>query len=195
MKSEKWMSPAAPGHGSCPGPTFAIEPRSSSRDHDVHNTAESIINSKPEIIVSSRDIEIRALYRAEVTDRLSHLERYNSGVTRYEVGVDHELNPRQSKTSHRVTITGHGTGPTVHAEASGSDLRGALDGAVGKLEEQLRRRRDRRRVRNNRAHRAAIDPGREPTLHLVADDDTSSTPQPGSTLTSPGAAPISSRTD
>ena len=173
----------------------SVTAETSSSDHDdVNNTAESTINSKPEVIVSSREVEIHALYRAQVTDRLSRLERYNSGLTRYEVGVDHELNPRQSKTSHRVTITGLGTGPNVHAEASGSDLRDALDGAVGKLEEQLRRRRDRRRVRNNRAHRAAIDPGREPTLHLVV-HDTSSTLQPGSRLTSPGAGPLSSRTD
>jgi ribosomal subunit interface protein len=171
----------------------SVTGETSSPDHDVNNTAGSTINSKPEVIVSSREVEIHALYRAQVTERLSQLERYNSGVTRYEVGVDHELNPRQSKTSHRVTITGLGTGPNVHAEASGSDLRDALDGAVGKLEERLRRRRDRRRVRNNRAHRA-IDPGRESTLHLVV-DDTSSTPQPGSSLTSPGAGPLSSRTD
>jgi ribosomal subunit interface protein len=136
-------------------------------------------------------VETAVLYREQVTDRLGHLERYNSGVTRYEVELDHELNPRQSKTSHRVTITGRGTGRTLHAEASGTGFRAALDGAVAKLEEQLRRRRDRRRVRHDRAHRAVIEPGRGSSLHLVS-DDTPRTLEHGSTLTAPGAAPFSS---
>jgi ribosomal subunit interface protein len=130
------------------------------------------------------------LYREELSARLRHLERFNSGVTRYEVEVGHEPNPRQSKTSHRVAITGRGTGPTVHAEADGADFRAALEGAVGKLEEQLRRRRDRRRVCHDRAHRATIDPSRASALYLVP-DDAARTSQPDSTLTSPAAAPLS----
>jgi ribosomal subunit interface protein len=133
-----------------------------------------------------------ALYREQVTDRLGHLERYNSGVTRYEVELDHELNPRQSKTCQRVMIIGRGTGRTLHAEAHGTDFRAALDGAVGKLEEQLRRRRDRRRLRRDRAHRAVIEPGQASTLHLVS-DDTPRTLEHGSTLTAPGVAPLPSR--
>jgi ribosome-associated translation inhibitor RaiA len=49
-----------------------------------------------------------------------------------------------------VAITGRGTGRTVHAEAWGADFRAALDCAVEKLEEQLRRRRDRLRLRHVR---------------------------------------------
>jgi ribosomal subunit interface protein len=149
-----------------------------------------VITTEPEIVVTNRDMGMRDLYREQVTTRLRRLERYNAGVTRYEVELDHELNPRQSKTSHRVTITGRGTGRTLHAEACGTDFRAALDGAVGKLEEQLRRRRDRRRVRHDRAHRRAIESGRASSLHLVS-DDTSRTLEHGSTLTAPGAAPLS----
>jgi ribosomal subunit interface protein len=156
-------------------------------EHDTDNVGRPSINTQPEIVVTSRDFEMRDGYREQVISRLGNLERYNSGVTRYEVELDHELNPRQSKTSHRVTITGRGTGRTVHADGCGTDFRSALDGAVGKLEEQLRRRRDRRRVRHDRAHRAAIDPSGASTLHLVP-DDTSSVPRPGSTLSEPGAA-------
>jgi len=121
-------------------------------------------------VVTSHEMEERELYREQVTDRLGHLQRYNSGVTRYEVELDHELNPRQSKTSHRVRITGRGIGRTVHADGCGTDFRAALDDAVGNLEEQLRRRRDRRRVRHDRAHRSAADPGPATSLHLVPDD-------------------------
>jgi ribosomal subunit interface protein len=161
----------------------------SSAAHDTDDAGRPVINTHPEIIVTSRDFEMRDRYRAQVTDRLCNLERYNSGVTRYEVELGHEPNPHQSKTAQQVTITGRGTGPTVHAEGCGTDFRSALDGAVGKLEEQLRRRRDRRRVRHHRAHRATIDPGRAATLHLVS-DDASATPQPRPP-TSPGATPHS----
>lgn len=132
------------------------------------NDTETVINTGPEIAITSRDEETAALYREQVTVRLSHLERYNSGVTRYEVELDHEVNPRQSKTSQRVTIVGGGAIRTLHAEASGIDFRAALDGAVEKLEAQLRRRRDRRRVRHDRA-RPVTRPGRPSTLHLVQD--------------------------
>jgi ribosomal subunit interface protein len=123
---------------------------------DTDNSSEAIISVELEIVMTNHEVELHELHRDQVTDRLGHLERYDSRVTRYEVSLDHELNPRQSKMSHRVTITGRGTGPTVHADGCGTDFRAALDGAVGKLEEQLRRRRDRRRVRHDRAHRAAM---------------------------------------
>jgi ribosomal subunit interface protein len=158
-------------------------------EHDTDNVGRPSINTQPEIVVTSRDFEMRDGYREQVISRLGNLERYNSGVTRYEVELDHEPNPRQSKTSQQVTITGRGTGPTVHAEGCGTDFRSALDGAVGKLEEQLRRRRDRRRVRHDRAHPATIDPGRGSNLHLVS-NDASPTLQPRP-LTSPEAAPPS----
>jgi ribosomal subunit interface protein len=161
--------------------SFETSPTDSySQENDIDNDTETVINTEPEIAITSRNVEMLALYREQVTNRLGHLERYNSGVTRYEVELDHELNPRQSKTSQRVMIIGRGTGRTLHAEAYGTDFRAALDGAVGKLEEQLRRRRDRRRVRRDRAHRAVIEPGRASALHLVS-DDTPRTLEPGST--------------
>lgn len=122
------------------------------------------MNAALEIIISGHDMEMRNLYWKHVHDRLEHLERYNGKVSRYEVEFDHEVNPRQSKTSHRVAITGRGTGRNVHAEAWAADFRAALDCAVGKVEEQLRRRRDRRRLRHDRAQRLAIDPARASNL-------------------------------
>jgi ribosomal subunit interface protein len=117
------------------------------------------MSAELDIVVTSHKMGMRESYREQVTERLGHLERYNSGVTRYEVELDHEPNPRQSRTSHRVTITARGTGPTLHAEGSGTDIRSALDGAVGGLDEQLRRHRDRRRLRHDRTQRAVTDPG------------------------------------
>jgi ribosomal subunit interface protein len=122
-----------------------------------------VVDIEPEIRFTSHHAEMRDLYLQQINDRLSRLGRYDGRVTRYEVELDHEANPRQAETSHRVAITGRGTGPTVHAEACAADFRAALDGATGKLEEQLRRRRDRRRVRHDRAHRATVTSAPAPT--------------------------------
>ena len=106
-----------------------------------------------DIVVTGRNVEVPAHYRVHIAEKLARLERYGSHVSRivrYDVVLDHEKNPRQSKVCQRVEITGRGTGPTVRAEACGPDFRSVLDAAVGKLQETLRRSHDRRRVHHGR---------------------------------------------
>jgi hypothetical protein len=64
--------------------------------------------------------------------------------------VTHEVNKRQSKASDRVEITCHVKGPVVRAEACADDKYAALDIAMDKLLERLRRDHDRRRVHRGR---------------------------------------------
>ncbi|HWS58557.1 MAG TPA: ribosome-associated translation inhibitor RaiA, partial [Actinotalea sp.] len=64
---------------------------------------------------------------------------------RIDVEITHEKNPRQSEVSERVELTVRGKGPVVRAEASADDPYAALDAAVTKLAERLRRARDRRK--------------------------------------------------
>jgi ribosomal subunit interface protein len=106
-----------------------------------------------DIVVTGRNVEVPAHYRVHIAEKLARLERYGSHVSRivrYDVVLDHEKNPRQSKVCQRVEITGRGTGPTVRAEACGPDFRPVLDAAVAKLQETLRRSHDRRRVHHGR---------------------------------------------
>jgi ribosomal subunit interface protein len=113
-----------------------------------------------EIVVTSRNVDMSDHYRLHITHKLARMERYNSHMIRYDVSLDHENNPRQSKASQRVAIAGHGKGRTVTAEARGPDFHAALDAAVGKLEARLRRSHDRRRVHHDRHPRTAITPRR-----------------------------------
>ena len=71
-------------------------------------------------------------------------------MQRLDVVVTHEVNKRQAKGSDRVEITCHVKGPVVRAEASADDEYGALDIAMDKLLERLRRDHDRRRVHRGR---------------------------------------------
>ena len=103
-----------------------------------------------EIVVTGRNVDVSVHYRMYVADKLARLERYSSHVVRYDVVLDHEKNPRQSKVSRRVEISGRGKGPTVRGEAYGPNFHFALGVAVGRLEERLRRSHDRRRVHHGR---------------------------------------------
>jgi ribosomal subunit interface protein len=109
-----------------------------------------------DIVVKGRNVEIPDHYRVHVEDKLARLERYDRKVIRFDVELFHEPNRRQSKNCQRVEITGKGRGPAVRAEASAGDFYAALDSAVNKLENRLRRMHDRRRVHHGRRSPASV---------------------------------------
>ncbi|HKS44764.1 MAG TPA: ribosome-associated translation inhibitor RaiA [Amycolatopsis sp.] len=103
-----------------------------------------------DIVVKGRNVEVPDHYRTHVGGKLARLERYDKKVFRYDVELFHEPNRRQAKNCQRVEITGKGKGPAVRAEACAGDFYAALDAAVSKLENRLRRMHDRRRVHYGR---------------------------------------------
>ncbi|PRY43872.1 ribosome hibernation-promoting factor, HPF/YfiA family [Umezawaea tangerina] len=103
-----------------------------------------------DIVVKGRNVEVPDHYRVHVTEKLARLERYDRKVIRFDVELFHEPNRRQAKSCQRVEITGKGRGPIVRAEACAADFYAALDSAVSKLENRLRRTHDRRRVHHGR---------------------------------------------
>jgi len=103
-----------------------------------------------EIVVKGRNVEVPEHYRTHVGEKLERLQRYDKKVFRYEVELFHEPNRRQAKNCQRVEITGRGKGPTVRAEACAGDFYAALDLALNKLENRLRKMHDRRRVHYGR---------------------------------------------
>jgi len=109
-----------------------------------------------DIVVKGRNVEVPEHYRALVSEKLARLERYDKKVIRYDVELFHEPNRRQAKSCQRVEITGKGRGPAVRAEASAADFYAALDSAVTKLENRLRRTHDRRRVHYGRSRPESV---------------------------------------
>lgn len=109
-----------------------------------------------DIVVKGRNVEIPDHYRVHVEDKLARLERYDRKVIRFDVELFHEPNRRQAKSCQRVEITGKGRGPAVRAEACAGDFYAALDSAVTKLENRLRRLHDRRRVHYGRRSPASV---------------------------------------
>ncbi|WP_158892489.1 ribosome hibernation-promoting factor, HPF/YfiA family [Amycolatopsis anabasis] len=103
-----------------------------------------------DIVVKGRNVEVPDHYRTHVSEKLARLERYDKKVIRYDVELFHEPNRRQAKSCQRVEITGKGKGPAVRAEACAGDFYAALDSAVNKMENRLRKLHDRRRVHYGR---------------------------------------------
>jgi len=120
-----------------------------------------------DIVVKGRNVEVPEHYRTHVADKLSRLERYDRKVIRYDVELFHEPNRRQHKVCQRVEITGRGKGPAVRAEACAGDFYAALDGAVAKLENRLRRLHDRRRVHYGRRSPASVAQATAATAHAL----------------------------
>lgn len=103
-----------------------------------------------DIVVKGRNVEVPDHYRTHVADKLQKVERYDQKIIRIDVELFHERNPRQSENCQRVELTCVSKGPVVRAEACAGDFYSALDMAVSKLEGQLRKAADRRRVHRGR---------------------------------------------
>ncbi|MGH1563398.1 ribosome hibernation-promoting factor, HPF/YfiA family [Mumia sp. DW29H23] len=101
-----------------------------------------------EVVVKGRNCEISQRFRDYVDEKTHRIEKYDQRkkIQRVEVELTKEYNPRQSGRCERVEITLRGRGPVVRAEACSDDPLAALDKAVDKLEAQVRKVQDRKRV-------------------------------------------------
>ena len=105
-----------------------------------------------EIVVTGRHVQVSDRFRQHLDDKLAKVPQLAPRVQRLDVVVTHESNRRQSKSCDRVEITCHVKGPVIRAEACADDQYGALDVAMDKLLERLRRANDRRHVPHRGRH-------------------------------------------
>ncbi len=99
-----------------------------------------------EVVVKGRNVEIPDHFRIYVSEKLARLERFDRSIYLFDVELDHERNRRQRKNCQHVEITARGRGPVVRGEACADSFYAALESAVCKLENRLRRSKDRRKV-------------------------------------------------
>ena len=107
-------------------------------------TPEAATNA--EVVVTGRNVEIPDHFRIYVSEKLSRLERFDRTIYLFDVELDHERNRRQRKNCQHVEITARGRGPVVRGEACADSFYAALESAVCKLENRLRRSKDRRKI-------------------------------------------------
>ena len=100
-----------------------------------------------QIAVVGHHTEVNDRFRSLVSDKLAKVEQLAPSAHHIAVEVTQEKNPKLSDARERVELTVTGKGPVVRAEAAAPDRVAALDLAVEKLNERLRRARDRQKDR------------------------------------------------
>ena len=98
-----------------------------------------------EIVVVGRHTEVQERFRTHVEDKLAKVTQLSPLAQRVDVEVTRENNPKLADVRERVELTVRAKGPVIRAEAAADDRFGALDLAIDKLIERLRRSRDRRK--------------------------------------------------
>ena len=111
----------------------------------------SSMNAPVDIVVRGRHVEVSQRFRDHVTDKLGRVDRFGVNLSRIDVEVSKENNPRQSDRAFEVELTCVGRGPVIRAEATADDKYAALDVAYARLEERLRRAAERRHAKHRKA--------------------------------------------
>lgn len=98
-----------------------------------------------EIVVTGRRMQVNQKFRDVVETKMNRVTSIAPDTERAQIVVTNEGNPRQANIAKRVEITVEAGAAIVRAEASSSDEYSALDLALDKLIQRLRRIRDRRK--------------------------------------------------
>lgn len=96
-----------------------------------------------EIAIVGRHTKVSEDMRQKIFEKMEKVEALAPRATRADVHVVHERNPKHASDRERVEITVHGRG-VVRAESAAEDRYIALDGAMQKLVEQLRKLHERK---------------------------------------------------
>ncbi len=99
-----------------------------------------------DLVLNGRGAEITDRIREVARHKLARLERMEPRVTRLQVEIISERNPRLGG-AHRVEAAFDTPRRTFRAHAEASDVEAALDVLVEKLERQIRDHREKRRTK------------------------------------------------
>lgn len=130
------------------------------------------MNAPVDIVVRGRHIDLSQRFREHVVDKLERIDRFGVVLSRVDVEVSKESNPRQADRAFEVELTCVGKGPVIRAEATASDKYAALDLAYGRLEERLRRAGERRHAKDRRVPEPVLGLGGEAAGATEEADDT-----------------------
>ncbi|MCU1675725.1 MAG: ribosomal protein [Frankiales bacterium] len=109
-----------------------------------------------DIVVKGRHVEVSEKFRRTASEKLAKLDRFDAHVTRIDVELIEEHNPRLADMKDRVELTCISKGPVIRAEAASSDPIAALDLALERLQARLRKAGDRRHIHHGRRTPASV---------------------------------------
>lgn len=138
-----------------------------------------------DIVVKSRHHEVTDRFRRHVMEKLAKVQEMDGKAISLTVVLGEEKNPRLAEQKDRIELTLDCPGPVIRAEATAGDPYSALDLATAKLQAQIRKAKDRRKIHRNRKAiaesikhlpaMADLPPGTEPLL--TADGATNDNPE------------------
>jgi ribosomal subunit interface protein len=138
-----------------------------------------------DIVVRGRHTDVADRFRGHAQDKLAKVVKLDTKVSRIDVEVCEEHNPRLADQRSRVELTCRTRGPVIRAEACAPDPYAALDLASTRLEARLRKAADRRRVHHGirtpvSVATATASLNGAPAAAVVAGEpDEDTTPDPG----------------
>ena len=127
-------------------PSMSMQSVDATRSTMVDQADEPHDAPRAEVVVKGRNVEVPDHFRTYVSEKLARLERFDRTIYLFDVELDHERNRRQRKNCQHVEITARGKGPVARGEACADSFYAALESAVSKLENRLRRAKDRRKI-------------------------------------------------
>ena len=97
--------------------------------------------------IRGRNVEVPDHFVDRIHNKLSPVEKMNPNtITRFDVVLLHEKNPRHGDTAQRLEITVRSRSGVARAEAAEDTFYSALDSAVAKLMRQIRKARTRKKI-------------------------------------------------
>lgn len=99
-----------------------------------------------QVTIKGRNVEVPEHFATRINTKLAKIEKISPAITRFDVVLLHENNPRLAKASQRIEITLKGKPGVARAEAAEDTFYAALESAVAKLERQMRKARTRRKI-------------------------------------------------
>jgi ribosomal subunit interface protein len=122
-----------------------------------------------ELVLKGRGARVAQRLRQVTEHKLARIERLEPALTRLEVVVTVEKNPRQGGV-HRVEAAAATPRKTYRAHADAPDVDAALDVVAERLERQILDHHNRRRTRRN-AGAGRVKSAQAPAIEAEADED------------------------
>lgn len=120
-----------------------------------------------QVTIKGRNVEVPEHFETRINSKLAKIEKISPAISRFDVVLLHENNPRLAKMRQRIEITAKGKPGVARAEAAEDTFYSALESAIAKLERQMRKARTRRKISHS-GHRRPQSVA-EATAELAAD--------------------------
>jgi len=108
--------------------------------------AEDPVTPEAQVTIKGRNVEVPDHFVNRINTKLAKIEKISPTISRFDVVLLHENNPRLAKVRQRVEITVRGKSGVARAEAAEDTFYAALESAIAKLERQMRKARTRRKI-------------------------------------------------